>query len=242
MLNGLAIGACCAAGRLLGLTGEELANALALTVVPHAAMRLTRSGNVTMWKSIASAVAVANAIDACRLAEAGVNGPGSPFLGKGGYFELLSVDGLAWDKIAPLEDLRPPSRISETHIKVWPSGQLAQSAIDAAVELHAQLGGEAIESVTVTTFQSARDIMGDAAKWKPATREDSRSLIALRRGGGPGRRPAFSSAAYGESYLCSESLANLVSRVTLVVDPQFTNRFPAAQPARVRSSPPRGGG
>lgn len=231
-VNGLAIGACCAAGRLLGLTGEELANALALTVVPHAAMRLTRTGNVTMWKSIASAVAVANAIDACRLAQAGVDGPGSPFLGEGGYFELLSVDGLAWDKITPLEDLRPPSRIGETHVKVWPSGQLAQSAIDASVELHAHLGKEAIESVTVTTFQSARDIMGDAAKWKPATREtaDHSLPYAVAVTLAEGR---LSSAAYSESYLRSESLADLVSRVTLVVDPQFTSRFPAAQPARV---------
>jgi 2-methylcitrate dehydratase len=231
-VNGLAIGACCAAGRLLGLTGEELANALALTVVPHAAMRLTRTGNVTMWKSIASAMAVANAIDACMLARAGVCGPGSPFLGAGGYFELLSVDGLAWGKLSGLEELRPPSRIGETHTKAWPSGQLAQSAIDAAVALHAQLAGETIESVVVTTFQAARDIMGDAAKWKPSTREtaDHSLPYAVAAALADGR---LSSAAYSESYLSSQALADLVSRVSLVVDPQFTGRFPAAQPASV---------
>ncbi len=64
------IGLAVAAGtsRLLDLKPEQTAHALSLALVPHAAMRQTRAGMLSMWKGSAAANSARNGIFAALLA------------------------------------------------------------------------------------------------------------------------------------------------------------------------------
>jgi 2-methylcitrate dehydratase len=174
-VNHLAAGIACGASRLLSLDEERTRHAIALTVVAHAAMRQTRAGELSMWKGVAAAEAGRNAIFAARLARAGMTGPAEPFEGETGYVRQLLGGALDVDALSPLERHDPPRAILQTYVKRWPVEYHAQSAVDAALQLRAELGERAVEdlaSVRIETFDASYQIIAkDREKWDPKTRE-----------------------------------------------------------------------
>ena len=169
-----AIGACCGLSRLMGFTTTQAEDALAITVVPHAPMRQTRAGELSMWKGYAAADAVRHAVYACQLAADGVQGPFAPFEGEMGMVrQLLGGEIPNPAAMAPLERLAPTTRIAGTYIKAWPVEYHAQSAVDAALALRKEIGDpRLIRRVRISTFKASYEIIGkDPEKWQPRTRE-----------------------------------------------------------------------
>ncbi|RMF86331.1 MAG: MmgE/PrpD family protein, partial [Nitrospinota bacterium] len=173
-VNYIGIGAACGAGKLLGLEASQIEQAIAITTVAHAAMRQTRVGELSMWKGAAAADAARHGIFAALLARHGFTGPSSPFNGEMGFFrQVLQGESFAPGPLRPLEEMTPPRRILDTHIKYWPVEYHAQSAVDAALQLRSQLSDPArLASVHIETFQAAYEIIAkDPEKWAPRTRE-----------------------------------------------------------------------
>ena len=73
------IGAACAAGKVLGLDEEQMGNAISLAAVPNVPLRVTRMGELSMWKGCAAAAATRSGIFAAQLAAEGMTGPFEPF-------------------------------------------------------------------------------------------------------------------------------------------------------------------
>src|SRR4029077_10946975 len=145
--NLTAIGATCAIARVLGLDAGQTREALAMTVIPHFASdeiessELNARGDLTMWKRFNGSDAVRNALQACLLAQVGVEGAVRPFVGKQGFIQKLAHRSeeaipVLKERLAPK---RPLSRITETNMKRWPVGSLAQSAIQAALAARQQV-------------------------------------------------------------------------------------------------------
>jgi 2-methylcitrate dehydratase len=88
-----------AAGELLGLNEDQLANALSLALTMHVPLRVNRSGTLSMQKGCATADAARSAVFAALAAREGMTGPAEPFEGR---------DGL-WDKIVPSSTACSPS-------------------------------------------------------------------------------------------------------------------------------------
>src|SRR5262249_47897316 len=139
--NLVAPGATCAIARVLGLDAAQTREALAMTVVPHLASDeiesgdLNARGDLTMWKRFNGSDAVRNALQACLLAQVGVEGAVRPFVGRQGFMQKLanrSEDAIPVlkERLAPK---RPLTRIAETNMKRWPVGSLAQSPIQPAL-------------------------------------------------------------------------------------------------------------
>jgi 2-methylcitrate dehydratase len=174
-VNHLAVGIACAAARLLGLDEHRTGEAIALTVVPHAAMRQTRTGELSIWKGVAAAEAGRNAVFAARLAAAGMSGPAEPFEGDMGYVHQLLGGEIDLAALDPMAAGDPPSAILATSIKRWPVEYHAQSAVEAALEARAELGDlspERIASVRIDTFDAGYQIIARGPeKWDPRTRE-----------------------------------------------------------------------
>lgn len=174
-VNVIGIATACGAGRLLGLPDEGIEHAVSLAAVPHAAMRETRAGELSMWKGAAAANAARVAVTATLLAEAGMTGPFRPFEGEMGFVrQLLGGEDFDEAALTRLEALEPPRRILDTYVKRWPVEYHAQSAVDAALQLRAELGGDAsrIASVRIDTFRASYEIIAkDPEKWDPHTRE-----------------------------------------------------------------------
>jgi len=164
-----------AASRLLHLTREEMCHAMGIAGVSSAALRQTRVGELSHWKGCASANAARHGVYAAMLARAGMTGPAPIFEGEKGFEKLVS---------GPLDVQGPFSArgatpadgcmICQTSIKCWPAEYHSQSAIEAALKLRQDLGGDAslIESVLVESHDAAVDIIGsEPEKWRPKNRE-----------------------------------------------------------------------
>lgn len=223
-----------AAGRLLGLDAAQLAHAQGISAVAHMAMRQTRVGELSMWKGVAFANASRNGVLAAMLAGDGMTGPAPIFEGEMGFFAQVSRGEFDLPELGGRDGAG--FILSRTYIKYWPAEYHAQSAIEAALMIRAEIGdAAAIESVLVETFDAAVEIIADAEKWRPKTRETAdHSLpycvaVALMDGEvGP--------AQFTEERLIDEKLLDVVSRVEVRADPGLNSRYPASIPNRVTVS------
>jgi 2-methylcitrate dehydratase len=180
--NLVAFGGTCAIARVLGLDAGQTREALAMTVVPHLASDeiesgdLNARGDLTMWKRFNGSDAVRNALQACLLAQVGVEGAVRPFVGRQGFIQKLANKSeeaipVLKDRLAPK---RPLTRIAETNMKRWPVGSLAQSAIQAALAARAKVSDLGrIRQVRVFAEEGAYDhlVKIRTAPYAPISRE-----------------------------------------------------------------------
>lgn len=171
-----------AVGKLMGLSREQLVHVQGLAATPNNALRQTRVGELSHWKGCAFANASRNAVFAALLARQGMTGPSEIFEGEMGFwkqvsgsFDLASMGGENGATTRP-EDFM----LLRTYVKHFPAEYHSQSAIEAALELRAELqeasGTEPldryIESITIESFDAAVDIIaGFAEHWAPESRE-----------------------------------------------------------------------
>jgi 2-methylcitrate dehydratase len=174
-VNYIAVGVACGAGAMLGLSPERIEHAIAMATIPHAAMRQTRAGELSMWKGAAAADSGRHALFASLLAEAGMTGPNEPFEGEMGFVHQL-LEGEPFDEAVlwRLEAIAPPTRVLDTYVKYWPVEYHAQSAVDAALQFPEEVVGDIsrVASIAIDTFDAAYQIIAkDPEKWDPKTRE-----------------------------------------------------------------------
>jgi 2-methylcitrate dehydratase len=80
-----------AAGKLLGLNEDQLANALSLSLVPHIPMGCAHAdGPLSMWKACHNAEAARSAIFSALIARDGFTGPCAPFEGVKGLWDCVT--------------------------------------------------------------------------------------------------------------------------------------------------------
>jgi 2-methylcitrate dehydratase len=180
-VNNTAIAATCAVGRLLGLSRDQTYEALSIAVSSHAASGelesgdLNARGDLTMWKRFNNGDAMRQAVYACFLASAGIEGPVRAFMGDLGFLKQINATP---DTVESLrEELhveRPLSKIAQTTFKRWPVGSRGQSAIYAALRARAKVTDPAtIERVRVFTDAAAYEHLVEirANPWAPDSRE-----------------------------------------------------------------------
>jgi 2-methylcitrate dehydratase len=221
-----------AAAKLLGLSHAQAVHALGIAGTTGTALRLTRAGELSMWKGCAFAHAARNGVFAALLASEGMTGPAPLFEGDMGFCQQVSGP-------ISLAKLGGPSAddwmLPKTSIKFWPAEYHSQSAIAAALELRPLIGDAArIRSIEIGTFRTAVEIIGkDPEKWHPRTRETADhslpycTAVALVDG-------TVSAAQFTPERLADPALLELVRHTRVVEDPDLTAGYPAGIPNRVR--------
>jgi 2-methylcitrate dehydratase len=235
-VNYLGIGVACAAGHLLGLPVEGIEHAVSVATVPHAAMRETRAGELSMWKGAAAANAARNAVFASLLAEKGMTGPARPFEGEMAFVrQLLDGEGFDPEVLSRLE-ARTPRRILDTHIKFWPVEYHAQSAVDAALRFPdgSFRDADRIKSIEIDTFDAAYQIIAkDPEKWDPKTRETAdhslQYIVVAALLDGEVTTRTFEP----ERFRDPRTLDILKERVTVREDPELSAGYPEGIPNRI---------
>ncbi len=235
-VNYIGVATAVAAGRLLGLSVDRMEHAVSLACVPHAAMRQTRAGELSMWKGAAAANAARHGVFGALVAEAGMTGPYQPFEGEMGFFrQLLGGEGFTEEPLEPLRSKRPPRRILDTYIKYWPVEYHAQSAVDAALQLRGELQDPArVSAVRIATFRAAYEIIAkDPEKWEPKTRETADHslpyivLVALLDG-------RVDRASFAPQRFTDPVVRRMLKEHThLEEDPTLTAGYPDGIPNRV---------
>jgi 2-methylcitrate dehydratase len=219
------------AGKLLGLNKEQLVHAQGISGNAHMAMRQTRAGELSMWKGAAFANASRNGVLSTLLAREGMTGPAPIFEGEMGFFAEVSHG------VFDIPDLGGKDgadfMLPKTYIKYWPAEYHSQSAIDAALQLRAQIGDvSGIESIKVETFDAAVEIIADPEKWRPKTRETAdHSLpycIGVALVDGEVGLPQFESERFTD-----ESLLALIAKIEVVADDEINTRYPESIPNRI---------
>lgn len=238
-----------AAGRLMGLGPDRLAQAVNLAGVTSPALRQTRAGELSMWKGAAFANSARNGVFAAYLARHGMTGPAPIFEGEMGFFQQVSgpfeLPLLAGEDGAPpggpasagpasaghASDGHGGFKIMESFLKRFPAEYHSQAGIEAALELRGRgVAAADVEEITILTFLVAVEIIAkDPEKWRPKTRETADHSLpycvaaALTDG-------TISPAQFAPARIDDPSLQSLIGRVRVIEDPALTAQYPDGIP------------
>jgi 2-methylcitrate dehydratase PrpD len=140
-------GATVAAGRLEGLTADQMHNALGLAFTQcGGTMQAHREGKPTLALNVAFAARAA--VQAVDLAKSGFPGPSAFLTGDFGYFNMME-DSF---EIAPaFDDLGKVWRITEVSHKPFSAGRATHVGIDVVLRLREKLGftADQVEKITL---------------------------------------------------------------------------------------------
>jgi 2-methylcitrate dehydratase len=118
-----------AAGRLLGLSESQIANAIAMAASTDASFAVLRAKPLSQWKGLASAQSALGAMNTLFLARRGVEGPVQVVEGPNGIDNLLDMKlRIDWDK-------QGYEGVVESTIKKYNAMIHTQSAVHCMVEL-----------------------------------------------------------------------------------------------------------
>ena len=183
------LGALVGVAHVMELDEQQLRHALGVMVTSHAALRQTRTGQLSMWKAFAAADACRHALYSARLGAAGVEGPPAPFAGQNAYFRrAMGWNEDEFPELALAVDQQPWG-IANTQIKKFPAGSVGQSAAQAGEDLVAKgLRLDDVVSIDIRLDPKAYPLMVSPEKLQPRTRETADHSIpylivsALERG------------------------------------------------------------
>ena len=160
-----AVASAAGAAKVLGLSLEQTANAIALAAVPNLGTDISRRGHLTMWKGCAAANAARNGVFAAIMAKEGMAGPPTPF--EDGLTAVIGAE-----EICPFPVEPTTFSILKADYKFFLSEFHAQGPAFLALELRPQIKLDEIEKIEVLTYHFAWFEIGSGAeKWKPTTRE-----------------------------------------------------------------------
>jgi 2-methylcitrate dehydratase len=152
---------------LRGCSRSTTWNALSMAATSGLALRASRTGELSDYKGLASAVNMRQAVFVVRMAEHGLTGPSAPVNGKQGLAELLEGRGTDFS-LADFDGWR----IHDTWQKYWPGAYNMAPSIWAALELREQVAPECVASITLRVAPLAWEVSGsEPEKWHPKTRE-----------------------------------------------------------------------
>ena len=218
----VSVGAAMGVGSVLGLDEIQLRHAISLALVPSLAMCVTRRGNLSMWKSAASAAADRGAIFAALLASKGMTGPEKPFEGTHGLFDQAT---------GPFELQLDPAaygyRVAQSDIKRFPCCGSTQAVLATLIEMAGGIRPDDVEAIDVAThwdtwFETGRE----PEKWDPTSRETADHSLpfvmatALRDGD-------VTLGSFTPDAVADPELRPLMARIRITEDPELTALRPA---------------
>ncbi|HEY2677776.1 MAG TPA: MmgE/PrpD family protein [Steroidobacteraceae bacterium] len=204
----LGLAATVGAGRLMGLSPEQMVNSIGMIVGGNTAINQGRVGTLSNWKDYATAEAARKAIFSAQLAQAGMTGPAQIFEGPSGFFRVIA------HKPFELPPLGEPFGILRAVTKRFPLGQYSQTVAEAALQMRSFFGNtDEIQEINLGVSHNAIRVMaGSADKWRPASHETAdhsmpyAAAVVLMYG-------TIDDHYYEDPYLHDPRLLELVSKV-----------------------------
>jgi 2-methylcitrate dehydratase PrpD len=144
-------GATAAAGKLLGLTPQQMLAAFGIAY-SHAAGNRQCILDGALTKRMQAGQAASVGVFSAVLAQTGFTGAQNIFNGRFGFFELYQPNG--YDASVLLRDLGTAFRGEELSYKPYPCGRPLHAAIDAALAARAQLEIERADDIEAVTIEA----------------------------------------------------------------------------------------
>jgi 2-methylcitrate dehydratase len=208
--------------KVLGLSGDVMANAVSLAVVPHMPLRVNRTGQLSMWKGAATASAMHSATFAVRLAQLGMTGPEEPFEGKTGMWEQVTGP---FDVSLPAND-SGLAVIEISHLKQFPAETHSQALLGVMPAVREWRPVDQIQSIEIEAYwQAYHEIAMHPTRWDPSTRETADHslpylLAVMLVDGRIGVRSSFT-----PERIADQSLRPIMQKISVRENDEFTASF-----------------
>ncbi len=241
------------AGKLLGLTVDQMVNAIGISGSHNHTIGCPTAGKLTMMKNTVDPMATQSGVFAALMAQKGYSGTEKVFEGKEGFMDafggwnskeekikpvkMKGRDGeseWSWDVDALIGGLGKSWKILECGMKAFPTEALTHTHLSAAIKVVTKnnISYDQIDSVTVTCIAQAHDILFDPHKYRPESRETADHSL-----------PYCLAAALVDHKITTQSFSDEKlkdPRIWEVIDKihgtpslEFEKMFPAKQPSNV---------
>jgi 2-methylcitrate dehydratase len=225
------------AGVLLGLSEDELVHAIGISGSHSHTIGCPTAGKLTMMKNTVDPMAVQAGVFAAMMAKKGYTGTEAVFEGKEG---LKHCFGEGWDDDALLGSLPGteggrPWKIMECGMKAFPTEALTHTHISAVLKTMRDnnLTWQDVDKVVVKAIARACDILFDAQKYRPESRETAdHSLpyclaVAIVDG-------KITTASFTNERIQDPVIREVIDRIVGDASQEFEAMFPEKQPSEVK--------
>jgi 2-methylcitrate dehydratase len=226
------------AGLLMDLDEGRLAHAIALGAARAATPAIVRTGHISSAKTIANALLAQAGVQAALLAEAGLTGP-LPILDEARGLRDLLPNAQPSLLTAPITY----GAIALAHVKAYPCVNTGQTAVAAALKLHAMLEGGAQSlnriEIVMADYPSVKRHQEDPARLRPQSREAADHsfpfLVAVTLQDG-----AFGLAQFESARWRDPKIVALMEKITMRRDSAWNARAPGGFPCSLLARDSRG--
>ncbi|MDI7260025.1 MAG: MmgE/PrpD family protein [Thermodesulfobacteriota bacterium] len=222
------IGSAMGAGKVLGLSKEKMAHALALAIAPNISLRQTRMGDISMWKGCAGPNAARNGLFAALLAWEGMTGPNQIIEGRCGLWKQVTGP---FD-LGPFGGKNHPFKIQDTFFKFRPVMYSASLPVETALKLRQEVDINEIDSIKVFLDSFAISSGVDPEKFNPCSRETAdRSipyLVVATLVDGEVSERTFTPERYRDPRILA-----LIQKLTVEEDNEYSREWPKTFHCRI---------
>jgi len=219
------------AGRLLGLTEDQMVMAIGINGCHNHTIGCPTAGKLTMMKNTVDPMAVQTGVFAALMAQKGYSGTEAVFEGKEGFMDTF---GPKWDENKLLGDLGKNFKILECSMKAFPTEALTHTHITATLKAVKgnNISYDQIEQVTVTTIARACDILFDPHKYRPESRETADHSLPYCIAAALVDHQ-ITTQSFSEDKLKDERIWEVIDKIKGEASVEFEKMFPAKQPSKV---------
>lgn len=219
--------------RVLRMSEEQAANAIAISGTALNALRVTRTGKLSHWKGLAYPYMASCATRIAFLARAGITGPCEVFEGEKGLMDAITgMFEIDWTR----EDL---DRVKHTILKKYNAEIHSQTAIDGVLELtrRHRLEADDVERLEVEIFDVGYHIIGGGDEGDKTSNVDTKEqadhslpyvlAVALLDG-------QVMPEQYAPDRIRHSDVQHLLRRISVKPSAAYSDRFPKEMPCRLR--------
>jgi len=220
-----------AAGRMLGLSAEQIQHAIGISASRHCTTGSVTAGKLTMMKNTVDPMATQSGVIAALLAEKGYTGPEHVLDGKEGFSHVFSSE---WKFNILTDGLGDSWRILQCGMKFFPTEALTHAPISATLDLvngH-DLAADEVETVTIYSLARAADILADPSKYDPRTKETADHSLPYVIAAAVADRQV-TPIQFTDAKIMDGKIRAQLPKVKVIADPEIEAVFPELQRVRV---------
>ena len=226
------------AGRMLGLSAEQIQQAIGISASPSMCLGAVTAGKLTNMKNTVDPMATRGGVEAALLAARGYSGPEHVIDGKEGLLHCFEKFGGAFNLDILTDNLPGCSgchwKILDCGMKSFPIEALSHAPLTAMMKIVAahDVDPDDVAEITVEVIARAADILGDPAKYRPTSKEtaDHSLPYSLAVGLVDGM---VTPLQFKQERIDDPALIPVMDKIKVVPNDEFEALFPEFQPSQV---------
>ena len=227
-----------AAGAILGLSPEEIQQAIGISASPSMCLGAVTAGKLTNMKNTVDPLATRSGVQGALLAQLGYSGPEHLIDGKESFTHCFEKFGGKFNMGMLTDDL-PASKsdhykVIDCGMKSFPIEALSHAPLTAMMKIVKEhdLDANDVKEIKVEVIARAADILGDPAKYRPTSKEtaDHSLPYSLAVGLVDGM---VTPLQFKEERIADTKLHAVMDKIKVVPNQEFEALFPKFQPSQV---------